>query len=119
MGTMDQAEVADWRRRGACATHDPDQLFVAGAAQRQVKIMCTGCPVRLRCLAEALDLRIEFGVWGGMTERERRALLHRRPDVRDWAELLEGAWQNHAQSRLTVGCAVVNSLPISRNPGRS
>lgn len=110
-------DVADWRHRGACGTHDPDQLFVAGAAQRQAKVVCTGCPVRRRCLAEALDHRIEFGVWGGMTERERRALLRRRPDVHSWAELLEGSSQ--AQSRLTAGCAVVNSLPISRNPGRS
>jgi WhiB family redox-sensing transcriptional regulator len=95
MEMMDQVEVADWRHRGACGTHDPDQLFVAGAAQRQVKAVCTGCPVRLRCLAEALDRRIEFGVWGGMTERERRALLHRRPEVRDWAELLEDASRRH------------------------
>ena len=50
-----------------------------------------GCPVRTECLAEALDGRINFGVWGGMTERERRALLRRRPDVESWAELLEAA----------------------------
>ena len=36
------------------------------------------------CLAEALDNRTEFGVWGGMTERERRALLKRRPDITSW-----------------------------------
>ncbi|MGH3775139.1 MAG: WhiB family transcriptional regulator [Pseudonocardiaceae bacterium] len=91
MGTRDRVDVADWRYRGACGRHDPDRLFVAGAAQHQAKIVCIPCPVRVRCLAEALDRRIEFGVWGGMTERERRALLHRRPDVRNWAELLEGA----------------------------
>ncbi|MGH3962571.1 MAG: WhiB family transcriptional regulator [Pseudonocardiaceae bacterium] len=91
MGTRDRVDAADWRYRGACGRHDPDRLFVAGAAQRQAKVVCLPCPVRVRCLAEALDRRIEFGVWGGMTERERRALLHRRPDVRNWAELLEGA----------------------------
>jgi WhiB family redox-sensing transcriptional regulator len=47
--------------------------------------------VRTECLADALDYRIEFGVWGGMTERERRALLRRRPDVISWRELLEHA----------------------------
>ena len=41
-----------------------------------------GCVVRTECLADALDNRVEFGVWGGMTERERRALLKRRPNVR-------------------------------------
>ncbi|MGH3874673.1 MAG: WhiB family transcriptional regulator [Pseudonocardiaceae bacterium] len=86
---MDQ--VDDWRYRGLCGRHDPDRLFVAGAAQRQAKVVCTPCPVRVRCLAEALDRRIEFGVWGGMTERERRALLHRRPDVRSWSQLLRKA----------------------------
>ncbi len=40
-----------------------------------------GCPVRFECLAEALDNRIEWGVWGGMTERERRLLLRQRTDV--------------------------------------
>ncbi|MGH3902429.1 MAG: WhiB family transcriptional regulator [Pseudonocardiaceae bacterium] len=91
VGTRNQADVVDWRYRGACGAHDPDRLFVAGAAQHQAKIVCTPCPVRVHCLAEALDHRIEFGVWGGMTERERRALLHRRPDVHNWAALLGGA----------------------------
>jgi WhiB family redox-sensing transcriptional regulator len=50
-----------------------------------------GRTVRTECLADALDNRIEFGVWGGMTERERRALLRRRPDVTSWRELLEDA----------------------------
>ena len=80
--------ASDWRSRGACR-EDPDSLFVRGAAQRAAKQACLPCPVRVRCLAEALDRRIEFGVWGGMTERERRALLRRRPDVRNWMELLE------------------------------
>jgi WhiB family redox-sensing transcriptional regulator len=38
-----------------------------------------------------LDGRINFGIWGGMTERERRALLRRRPDVANWRELLASA----------------------------
>ena len=50
--------------------------------------MCQGCPVRLECLADALDSRTEFGVWGGLTERERRALRRRRPDVASWRDLL-------------------------------
>ena len=42
------------------------------------------------CLAEALDNRIEWGVWGGMTERERRLLLRQRTDVRSWRSVLVG-----------------------------
>ena len=91
MRTREQAGTADWRTRGACRTHDPDRLFVRGAAQHEAKIVCMPCPVRAQCLAEALDRRIEFGVWGGMTERERRALLRRRSDVTSWAELLQWA----------------------------
>jgi WhiB family redox-sensing transcriptional regulator len=50
-----------------------------------------GCQVRTECLADALDNGVEFGVWGGMTERERRALLRRRPNVTSWRLLLEAA----------------------------
>ena len=81
----------DWASRGACRTADPDTLFVQGAAQNRVKTMCMSCPVRTECLADALDNRVEFGVWGGMTERERRALLRRRPNVTSWRRLLEAA----------------------------
>ena len=81
----------DWASRGACRTSDPDTLFVQGAAQNRAKAVCMGCPVRTECLADSLDNRVEFGVWGGMTERERRALLRRRPNVTSWRALLETA----------------------------
>ena len=76
-------------------TSDPDALFVQGAAQNRAKAVCMACPVRTECLADALDNRIEFGVWGGMTERERRALLRRRPNVASWRRLLETARAEH------------------------
>ncbi|GAA1265134.1 WhiB family transcriptional regulator [Saccharothrix xinjiangensis] len=87
----------DWRIKASCRDEEPDQLFVRGAEQRKAKVVCLGCPVRTECLAEALDNRIEFGVWGGMTERERRALLRRRPDVTSWHELLASARQEHIE----------------------
>ncbi len=82
---------SDWTARAACRDTDPDELFVQGAAQNRAKTRCFGCVVRTECLADALDNRVEFGVWGGMTERERRALLRRRPDVLSWRVLLETA----------------------------
>lgn len=88
--------VAGWAARSACRSSDPDALFVQGAAQNRAKQLCMSCPVRTECLADALDNRVEFGVWGGMTERERRALLRRRPDVRSWKALLEAARKDHA-----------------------
>lgn len=74
----------DWARQAYCTSSDPDTLFVQGKAQHDAKSVCKRCPVLAECLAEALDNRTEFGVWGGMTERERRALLRRRPDVESW-----------------------------------
>jgi WhiB family redox-sensing transcriptional regulator len=70
--------VNQWAAKGACRSSDPDALFVQGAAQNRAKAVCLSCPVRTECLSDALDHKIEFGVWGGMTERERRALLRRR-----------------------------------------
>jgi WhiB family redox-sensing transcriptional regulator len=83
--------VHDWTTLAACNNADPDDLFVTGAAQNRAKAVCQGCPVRTECLADALDHRVEFGVWGGMTERERRALLRRRPDVTSWKQLFADA----------------------------
>ncbi|HVV29493.1 MAG TPA: WhiB family transcriptional regulator [Mycobacteriales bacterium] len=89
------AADAGWTARAACLKLDPDELFVRGAEQNRVKVHCRTCVVRMECLADALDSRVEFGVWGGMTERERRALLRRRPDVVSWRKLLEQARRDH------------------------
>ena len=80
-----------WAARAACRGGVPDELFAKGAAQQAAKVICQGCPVVAECLADALDNRTEYGVWGGMTERERRALLRRRPDVPSWTVLFKAA----------------------------
>ncbi|MGI9092505.1 MAG: WhiB family transcriptional regulator [Mycobacteriales bacterium] len=80
-----------WASQALCRGANPDALFVQGAEQNRAKRICAGCPVRTECLGDALDNRVEFGIWGGLTERERRALLRRRPDVESWSELLESA----------------------------
>jgi WhiB family transcriptional regulator, redox-sensing transcriptional regulator len=84
-----------WTVRAACAQHEPDELFVQGAAQRQARELCFSCPVRLECLVDALDNRIQFGVWGGMTERERRSLLRRAPSVESWRSTLADLDREH------------------------
>ncbi|WP_404817941.1 MULTISPECIES: WhiB family transcriptional regulator [Streptomyces] len=86
-----------WSEQGLCRTADPDALFVEGAAQNRAKALCGGCGVRTECLVYALDQCIECGVWGGMTERERRALLRRRPTVAFWRRLLETARVEHGR----------------------
>ncbi len=81
----------DWAPFGSCLRSDPDALFVRGAAQQGAKAICQRCPVIAECLADALDNRTEFGVWGGMTERERRSMLRRHPKVGSWRGLFQAA----------------------------
>lgn len=85
---------------GPCSMpgNGPGGAVRRGAAQSGAKRVCTTCPVKTECLAHALDQRIEHGVWGGMTERERRALLRRRPTVTSWRRLLETARFEHQQA---------------------
>lgn len=97
---MGNGMIADWPSLAACRTGDPDALFVQGAEQNIAKRICRGCPVRYECLADALDNRIEFGVWGGMTERERRALLRRHPAVASWKRTFEAAMQEQNRKQL-------------------
>ncbi|GGM22990.1 transcriptional regulator WhiB [Streptomyces fumigatiscleroticus] len=81
----------DWVAQGLCRAQ-PERMFAEeGAALKEAKAVCAGCPVRIECLAYALDHRVGHGVWGAMTQRERRALLRRRPGVTSWAEFFETA----------------------------
>ena len=113
----------DWATKALCNQARPDELFVRGAAQNRAKQMCAGCPVRTECLAEALDNQIEWGVWGGMTERERRAVLRKRPNVTSWRRLFEAAraeqlaHHENAQAaarRMAAQRAVVESTVAAR-----
>ncbi len=78
-----------WTSQALCRSIDPDELFVRGAAQRKAANICRHCPVMMECAADALDNKVEFGVWGGMTERQRRALLKQHPEVTSWGEFFE------------------------------
>lgn len=82
---------SDWRRLSRCRAFAHDDMYVTGKAQHQAVIVCVFCPVRTECLAEALDRHDTWGVWGGMTARQRKALLARRPNVTSWRNLLEAA----------------------------
>lgn len=67
-----------WKNDAACTGLDPDLFYpppVGGRAQAQAaKAVCAGCPVRLECLAYALASGEELGIWGGLSERERRKI---------------------------------------------
>jgi hypothetical protein len=83
--------------------------------------VCSGCPVRFECLAEALDNRIEWGVWGGMTERERRLLLRQRSDVTSWRAVLLGKSNQQATQPVPSGAQSLSdrSEPTRRSAARS
>lgn len=74
-----------WVSKARCRSADPDELFVSGAAQKRAAVICRECAVITECLADALDNRVEFGVWGGMTERQRRKLIREHPEVTSWS----------------------------------
>lgn len=84
---MEITQIDDWTLLAKCRGMG-DDLFPEGAEQRKARQVCVGCPVRSQCLAEALDNRIEWGIWGGMTERERRKILRERPEVASWQKIL-------------------------------
>jgi WhiB family transcriptional regulator, redox-sensing transcriptional regulator len=71
-------EPAAWTTSALCAQADPEAWFPeVGGSSRQAKAVCARCPVRVECLAEAMANREPFGVWGGLSEKERRALRRR------------------------------------------
>lgn len=75
------AEPADeeWESQALCAQTDPEAFYPdKGGSTKQAKDICLGCPVRLECLQYALDRDERFGIWGGLSERERRRLKRRQ-----------------------------------------
>jgi WhiB family redox-sensing transcriptional regulator len=78
-----------WVSKALCRETDLEAMFVRGAAQRKAAVICRHCPVMRECAAEALDNKVEFGIWGGMTERQRRALLKQHPEIMSWSDYLD------------------------------
>jgi hypothetical protein len=68
-----------WVDEALCAQTDPEIFFpLKGAPGHEAKRICTQCPVRLPCLEEALARDLTWGIWGGLTPRERRKERDRR-----------------------------------------
>jgi WhiB family transcriptional regulator, redox-sensing transcriptional regulator len=71
-------DEASWQERALCAQTDPEAFFPEkGGSTREAKKICTGCEVRSECLEYALSKDERFGIWGGLSERERRRLKRR------------------------------------------
>lgn len=77
----------DWRKRGLCRWEDPELFFPVGNSgpallqAAEAKTVCRRCSVVSECLAWALDNHQDAGVWGGMSDDERRNLRRRNARV--------------------------------------
>lgn len=68
-----------WRQQSACRGLDPEIFYPPSDEEsEEAKAICAICPVRQMCLEHALAFRERDGVWGGLTERERRRVLRQR-----------------------------------------
>lgn len=71
-------EERPWAAYAACRNTDPDLFFPGPDADTSAAVrICLGCPVLAECRDWALDTRVKYGVWGAMTERDRRRLMRR------------------------------------------
>ena len=77
-GTAALESTWDWRDEALCAETDPEAFFPEkGGSTREAKELCIECSVQHQCLTYALAHDERFGVWGGLSERERRRLAFR------------------------------------------
>ena len=78
----DDESVTAWMAMGNCRNYPPAVFFPSdGVGVDRARKICADCPVSATCLEYALAERIEHGVWGGCSERERRRILKRRRDT--------------------------------------
>lgn len=69
----------EWMRQGHCQFEPPERFFPSdGVGVEIAKQICASCPVKVPCLDYALEQRIDHGVWGGTSERQRRRILRSR-----------------------------------------
>jgi len=78
-GVVEVTEEKSWQDMANCLGVDPDLFFPErGASTREAKEVCRGCVVQSDCLEYALANGEKFGIWGGMSERERRRIRRQR-----------------------------------------
>jgi WhiB family redox-sensing transcriptional regulator len=72
-------EDSGWMEQGLCRDEPPATFFPSdGVGVDHARRICAGCGVKDQCLEYALENRVDHGVWGGCSERERRRILKRR-----------------------------------------
>lgn len=92
-------ELWEWQQDGLCRTMNPEVFFHPDGERgpsrrwrdRRAVAVCQECPVLAACREHALRVREPYGVWGGLTEEEREAILREPVEAADEAELIERA----------------------------
>jgi len=103
--------AARWRELAACRGSDLEVFFPGrGESAGPARRVCAACPVRQACLDYAISNRIAYGVWGGLTERERRALRS------GW---VRASRQDRDRAILAVDAAGFTAAAISQSFGLS
>lgn len=79
LADRDVDDETSWQEKALCAQTDPEAFFPEkGGSTREAKKVCINCEVRTDCLDEAIDRDERFGIWGGLSERERRKLKKKK-----------------------------------------
>lgn len=108
LSILAELDAPEWMSHGLCAQTDPESFFPEkGGSVREAKKTCLSCDVRTECLAYALEHGERFGVWGGLTERERRKLAKNdgpRPCAREGCDELIPATAHGRQRYHTPEC---------------
>jgi WhiB family redox-sensing transcriptional regulator len=113
----------DWRHRAACRDEDPELFFPVGNSGpallqiAEAKTVCRRCPVLSGCLTWALESGQDAGVWGGMSEDERRALKRRQARTREKARAAERTTKQVVPVRVDGVLMAAPSAPSDRQFG--
>lgn len=78
---MDDHHHPDWKQHAACRGTNPELFYPVAKDTPDIpraKAVCARCPVRIDCLEHALNAGEDFGIWGGLTEAERRRVTRGR-----------------------------------------
>ncbi len=75
LAASEEIDEMGWQEKALCAQTDPEAFFPEkGGSTREAKKVCLSCEVRADCLDYALKNDERFGIWGGLSERERRRI---------------------------------------------
>lgn len=119
---------ADWRSQAACGDHTPDLFFPSEDApvelvrvqEATAKAICRFCPVAGACLSTALTQRMFYGVWGGLSAEDRKAVLASRSGIQPMSSTcrtVDPAKRTRVHRRAAARCtAQATTVAVAQPP---